>query len=132
MNDCRRLESQWRSTAGGDSERMKELSEENRNAKEQVAIVQERIRTLQQESLAKEAQLAAARQEVQELRVHAVRTTVYRLDQSRLMTDTRSSNPSAVRGADGPRRFRSSLYPPPAAASPTPRSVRSCLRAASS
>ena len=77
---------------GGENERVKELSDENRNAKEQVALVQERVRALQQEMLAKETQLAAARQDVQELRVHAVRTTVYRPDQSRLMTDTRSAS----------------------------------------
>uniref|UniRef100_A0A914X4G4 HOOK N-terminal domain-containing protein n=1 Tax=Plectus sambesii TaxID=2011161 RepID=A0A914X4G4_9BILA len=71
LEQLRRLESQWRSTTGGDSERMKELSEESRNAKEQVTIVQERVRALQQEALTKETQLAAARQEVQELRVHA-------------------------------------------------------------
>lgn len=88
---------------GGENERMKELSDENRNAKEQVALVQERVRALQQEVLAKETQLAAARQDVQELRVHAVRTTVYRPDQSRLMTDTRSTSRP---------RFRRYLYTP--------------------
>lgn len=89
---------------------MKELLEESRNAKEQVAIIQERVRALQQEALTKETQLAAARQEVQELRVHAVRATVYRPDQTRLMTDTRPNHPSAVRGADARRHFRRSPY----------------------
>uniref|UniRef100_A0A1I7YV94 HOOK_N domain-containing protein n=1 Tax=Steinernema glaseri TaxID=37863 RepID=A0A1I7YV94_9BILA len=81
LNDLRRdivnLRREDNEALNESGDRVKELSIENKNIKEQVAILQERLRKMQVDEQAKSTDLATARREIQELQQEIANSTKY-------------------------------------------------------